>query len=152
MAAHDKKGKQKKQNVNPMRKELGESWVEAFISNNKLWGSEKLDKMILLEPRDYLDYAVVGVAEEADGTYRAVYDLNMLETVYACMYAYEEPAYRRTRFDDVVFALKDEHIEAAQEWVSYNTIRGSAHLGSESPLFIRAFEGGKVRLKGDFIG
>lgn len=152
MPKHDKKGKQTKKNINPLRKEKGPSWVEAFIDNRTMFDKDAVDKMIMLEPREWLDYAVIGVAEQSDGTLRCVYDLNVLETLYAVQYAYEEKPYKGMKYDEVVFRLSDDHVVAADEWVSYNTIRGCHHLGDEAPLFIRALPRGALRLESHFEG
>ena len=156
MPKHDKKGKHTNKNVNPLRKEKGLSWVEAFIDNRTMFDKEAVDKMIMLEPREWLDYAVVGVTEDndADGkeVLRCVYDLNIVETLYAVQYAYEEKPYKGMKYDEVVFRLSDDHVIAADEWVSYNTIRGTKCIGLGAPLFIRAMPRGALRLESHFEG
>lgn len=152
MPKHDKKGKHTKKNTNPLRKEKGPSWVEAFIENRTMFDKEAVDKLIMLEPRDWLDYAVIGVSEATDGTLRCVYDLNVLETLYAVQYAYEEKPYKGMKYDEVVFRLSDDHVVMADEWVSYNTIRGCQHMGDDAPLFIRALPRTALRLESHFEG
>lgn len=139
MATHKPKGKKTTSATNPIRSKLGESGVEAFINKAKMHDDVEVSKMLMLEPREWLDYGCVGVAEESNGTYRAVYDLNILEHLFALSYAYDEFKYKT--LDKLVVALSPEHIEMADEWVSYNTIRGSAYMGPTAPLFVRSHAG-----------
>lgn len=139
MATHKPKGKKNKDATNPARKQLGESGVEAFISKTKMYDNDEVSKMLMLEPREWLDYACVGVAEEANGTYRAVYDLNILEYVYALSFAYDEFKYKS--FDKLIVTMSPEHVDMAEEWVSYNTVRGAGYMGPTAPLFVRSHAG-----------
>lgn len=139
MASHKPKGKKTIDATNPMRSKLGLSGVEAFINKAKMHDSDEVCKMVMLEPREWLDYGCIGVAEENSGTYRAVYDLNILEHLFALSYAYEEYTYKKKlTLDKLLIMLSAEHMDMADEWVSYNTVRGSAYMGPSAPMFVRS--------------
>lgn len=139
MATHKPKGKKTTSATNPIRTKLGVSGVEAFITKAKMHDDVEVSKMLMLEPREWLDYGCVGVAEEGNGTYRAVYDLNILEHLFALSYAYDEFGYKKKlTLDKLIIMLSPEHVDMADEWVSYNTVRGSAYMGPTAPLFVRS--------------
>lgn len=139
--------KKARSKTNPLRKKYGESGVEGFIMHMESIGYE-IGNMVLLEPREWLDYACVGVAEDhyADdkswprnmSTHRAVYDLNLLEHAYALSYAYEEFGYES--IDKLITHATPEQFDMAQEWVSYNTLRAMPHMGQSAPLFVRSHD------------
>lgn len=136
MATHKRKGNKTTKATNPIRAKLGISGVEAFINKTNMYDPQAVGKMVMLEPREWLDYACIGVAEEASGARRAVYDLNMIEHLYALQYAYDEFKYKT--LDKLVVAATPEHFEMADEYVSYNTIRGAAYMGEHAPMFVRS--------------
>ncbi len=139
MATHKRKGNKATKATNPIRAKLGVSGVEAFINKTNMYDPQAIGKMVMLEPRDWLDYACIGVAEEASGAHRAVYDLNMIEHLYALQYAYDEFGYKKKlTLDKLIIMLSPEHVDMADEWVSYNTVRGSAYMGPTAPLFVRS--------------
>lgn len=124
-------------NKHPLARKHGDSGLESFISHMKVL-NEDVGNMVLLEPREWLDYACVGVTEDNGVkkiSYRAIYDLNLLEHAYALMYAYEEFGYES--IDKLITHATPEQFDMAQEWVSYNTLRGSQYMGLDAPLFIR---------------
>lgn len=125
----------------PLQKKLGASGLEGFIKHMKSIQCD-VSNMVLLEPREWLDYACVGVAEDNGdkgvSMHRAIYDLNMLEHAYALMYAYEEFGY--TSIDKLITHATPEQFDMAQEWVSYNTLRAMPHMGQSAPLFIRSHD------------
>jgi len=132
------KTKSKAKQANPLKRKHGESGVEAFIDHNKNINKEQVNSLMMLEPREWCDYACVGVAEDNMGSLRCVYDLNILEHAYALMYAYEEFGY--DSIDKLVTQATPEQFDMAQEWVSYNTLRASPHMGPNSPLFVRSHD------------
>lgn len=114
------------------------------MDNMKNIGGD-MGNMVVLEPREWLDYACVGVAEDYSvknsspcSVYRAIYDLNLLEHAYALMYAYEEFGY--TSIDKLITFATPEQFDMAQEWVSYNTLRAMPHMGQSAPLFVRSHD------------
>jgi hypothetical protein len=80
---------------------------------------EGLHGCILLEPRDQLDYAIVG------------WDMDNNHVIYS----YEKlvAAYYQA-FDD---ADEDDRLQEAFEWVDYNIVRGVAYMGERRPVIIR---------------
>lgn len=116
----------------------GESGVRSYIEHNIDFVPE-LGNMVLLEPRGWLDYACVGVTSTPD-TVHAVYDLNILECIYAIMYAYEEFDYKGPgiKWYRIYKSITGKHVDDAREWVSYNTVRGAEYAGPNRPLFIRS--------------
>jgi len=122
-------------NINPLRKKLGLSGIESFISEYQIDSRcEQMDKMILLEPRDWLDYACVG-ASDYQGHYRAVYDLNLIEHLYALQFAYSE--YNCKNIPELIKRGVDCW-ESAIEWVDYNTNVDGAYPRDNAPVFIRS--------------
>ena len=87
------------------------TWVEHTIDN-----CEDVHGAIMLEPREELDEAIVGVTE---GYQRFVYSYEKLVAAHAAMMSDE-----------------DEPELAAQEWVDYNTVRGVVYMGDRAPLRI----------------
>lgn len=88
-----------------------ETWVEHTIEN-----CEDVHGAIMLEPREELDDAIVGVTQDYQ---RFVYSYQKLVAAHAQMMSDE-----------------DEPELAAQEWVDYNTVRGVAYMGDRAPLII----------------
>jgi hypothetical protein len=136
-----KQHRKARSSAEPLLKKYGPSGLSGFIKHMK--GIEcDLGNMLMLEPHQWLDYACVGVAEDygmgASSVYRCVYDLNLLEHAYALMYAYEEFGY--TSIDKLVINATPEQFDMAQEWVSYNTLRATPHMGQSAPLFIRSHD------------
>ena len=127
-----------KKQANPLKRKYGESGVEAFIAHQKRISEEQVNSLMMLEPREWCDYACVGVAEDNMGSLRCVYDLNILEHAYALMYAYEEFGYES--IEKLVTHATPEQFDMAQEWVSYNTLRACPHMGPNSPLFVRSHD------------
>lgn len=132
------KAKSNKKHTNPLRLKHGISGVESFIRHHKAINDPQVNTMLMLEPRDWCDYACVGVAEDVMGSLRCVYDLNILEHAYALMYAYEEFGY--DSIEKLITCATPEQFDMAQEWVSYNTLRAAPHMGPQSPLFIRTHD------------
>ena len=138
MAKHTshKKGRANKNN-NPLRKKLGLSGIESFIREYQIDSRcEDMDKMILLEPRDWLDYACVGTTHY-QGNYRAVYDLNLLEHIYALQYAYAEYGFKSIQ---ELIEHSDDWMDSAAEWVDYNTNVDGVYPRDNAPIFIRSFD------------
>jgi len=127
-----------KKQANPLRRKHGVSGVESFIESHKRINDEQVNTMLMLEPREWCDYACVGVAEDVMGSLRCVYDLNILEHAYALSYAYSEFGYES--IDKLITHATPEQFDMAQEWVSYNTLRAVPHMGPNSPLFIRSHD------------
>jgi hypothetical protein len=142
------KGNSNKKQTNPLRRKYGASGVESFIAAHKTINDEQVNNMMMLEPRDWCDYACVGVAEETNGALRCVYDLNLLEHAYALMYAYEEFGY--DSIDKVITHATPEQFDMAQEWVSYNTLRAVPHMGPNSPMFIRTHDPRKWQIEAEW--
>lgn len=93
------------------------AWVDELIANN-----EDVHGAIMLEPREELDEAIVGVTLDSQ---RFVYSYEKLIAAYVRMFK-EQPD-----------LLDDEDAElAAQEWVDYNLVRGVAYMGDRSPVLI----------------
>ena len=119
-------------------KRLGEAGVGAYMREN-LGEDEGLGKVVLIEPRGWLDFACVGITT-LKGEHHAVYDLNLLEHIYAMMFAYERfhvsPA---TNFvGSIRKTITEDDEVTACEWVSYNTVRGAEYLKHNQPLFVRS--------------
>ena len=122
-------------NINPLRKKLGLSGIESFIRDYQIDSRcNEMDKMILLEPRDWLDYACVG-ATNYQGHYRAVYDLNLIEHLYALQFAYGQ--YKCNSIPELIERGVDCW-DAATEWVDYNTNVDGAYPRDNAPVFIRS--------------
>ena len=138
--ANTKVSKKKKAKIPySLRKEYkGLSGVGTYIENNKDFSPE-LGNMVLLEPREWLDYACVGVTHSGEQVH-AVYDLNILECIYAIMYAYDEFNYEGPgmKWYRIYKSITGQHVDDAREWVAYNTIRGAEYVEANRPLFIRS--------------
>lgn len=132
------KVKNNKKQANPLRRKYGVSGVESFIAAHKTINDEQVNNIMMLEPREWCDYACVGVAEDSTGLLRCIYDLNILEHAYALMYAYEEFGY--DSIEKLITHATPEQFDMAQEWVSYNTLRAAPHMGPNSPMFIRSHD------------
>ena len=70
------------------------------------------DDTVVLEPRGFLDNAIIG---KVNGTCKAVYDYNLLIEAF-------------------MDANEDWDIEAAEDWISYNTIRAIPYMGPNAPV------------------
>jgi len=142
-----KQNKKARTTTHPLTKKYGPSGLSGFIKHMKSIECD-VSKMVVLEPREWLDYACVGVAEDfnkedktwskSGSIYRAIYDLNLLEHAYAFMYAYEKFGY--ASIDKLITHATPEQFDMAQEWVSYNTLRAMPHMGQSAPLFIRSHD------------
>lgn len=128
-----------------MKQVLGESVVSAFIADRKLEADEEIGKLILIEPREWLDYAVTSVTHDGENGYRAIYDLDLLESLHAMMWTYQEKNYKFTGIKNLYLDCSYMRSEA-DEWVSYNTLRGAEYEGPSRPLFVRT--GIKNRFQG----
>lgn len=87
------------------------AWVDELIANN-----EDVHGAIMLEPREELDEAIVGVTLDQQ---RFVYSYERLIAAYARMFSDDEDAEL-----------------AAQEWVDYNVVRGVGYMGDRAPLIV----------------
>lgn len=101
--------------------------------------SEGVGKMILLEPREWLDYACIGVSMD-NGNYRAVYDLNIIEYVYACHFAYYKYGYKNLEqmFDELSNKQWNKMLDESCEFVDYNIGNYIQYKASNSPIYIRS--------------
>ena len=120
----------------PMKRWVGESVVETFIADRKLEGDDEIGKLILIEPRAWMDHAVTCVTHDGENGYRAVYDMTKLETLYCMMWQYEEKGYKTNTMTKLYVDSKYRQ-DDAEEWVSYNTVRGADYMGPSKPLFTR---------------
>ena len=127
----------------------GESGVSSFIKGN-LDNDPTLGNLVMLEPREWLDYACVGVTHLRDEVH-AIYDLNILENIYAMMYAYEEFHYKTPgiHWYRIYKSITEQHVDDAREWVAYNTLRGADYLKENRPLFTRSH--GENDLQNDWV-
>ena len=130
--------KQKPKAYSLSREFKGKSGVGSYIAEHN-GDDRELDNMVLLEPREWLDYACVGVTHLKDEVH-AIYDLNILENIYAMMYAYEDFDYTGpgVHWYRIYKSITGEHVDMAQEWVAYNTLRGAEYLTANRPLFTRS--------------
>lgn len=126
----------KKKKINPLQVEAGESGVGSLMKNF-LDDDERLGKVILIEPREWLDYACVGVMEDLNNdTMRAVYDLNLLTHALSLELTYSihpEDSIKKlhTRMEQL------DTYEQAIEWVNHNTLRAIPYMGPNAPMITR---------------
>lgn len=94
-------------------------------------------KPVVLEPRAWLDHAIVDVVMDCmDGSARVVYDRTLLVRWTAMQMLYDKNKY--TDFNSLTVDVLDErnweNWEQAEEHVDYNTIRAMAYMGPNRPL------------------
>ena len=101
--------------------------------------SDLIDKLIMLEPRGWLDHAVKCVVHDGGNGYRCVYDADKLIELHTMWFAYGESGYKYSPDDtyEAMLAKSSDSEADAVEWVHYNTLRGSDYLGANRPLFTR---------------
>jgi hypothetical protein len=133
----------KKANLKPhqdwsLKTQYGRSGLAEYIDEHGADIEAEGKHLIRLEPAEWLDYACVGVTYDGDN-YHAIYDLNILERVIALMFAYSDDDYKGGYDSPTVYSLNtDNHLQDAQEWVDYNTLRACEHLTEGKPLFVRS--------------
>ena len=121
-----------------LKSQYGRSGLDEYIKEHADDLAEEGKTLVRLEPAEWLDYACVGVTYDGD-QYHAVYDLNILERVNALMFAYSDNDYRSGYSKPSVYSFNtDNHLQDAQEWVAYNTLRACEYLKEGKPLFIRS--------------
>ena len=76
------------------------------------------ERALLLEPRERLDKALVGVATNEKGGKVAVYDYDLLVIAFS---------------EDMDGDTPEEREAAAAEWVAYNTFRSLPYAGEWAP-------------------
>jgi hypothetical protein len=89
-----------------------QTFIDVMIAEN-----EDLHGAIMLEPREELDHAVIGVS------------MDMQNVIYS--YEGLVECYER------MFGDADDALESAIEWVDYNVVRGVGHMGERRPIIIR---------------
>lgn len=117
------KGKNKKKNNGAVRLGTGPAEPEKRLDGRRTFIDEMIDEhedlhgAIMLEPREELDHAVIGVSMDMQNV---IYSYEGLIECYQKM------------FDDA-----DDSLETAIEWVDYNVVRGVDYMGDRRPIIIR---------------
>ena len=88
------------------------SIVVELLKYDKPLNEELDDDTVVLEPRDFLNAAIIG---KINGTCKAVYDYNLL-------------------IDAFIHANEGWDAEDAEDWISYNTIRAIPFMGTSAPV------------------
>ena len=85
-----------------------------LLDNEKPLVDQLDDETIVLEPREFLNNAIIGTV---NGLSKAVYDYDLLVEAF-------------------LEANKDWDVEDADDWISYNTIRAIPYMGESSPVIM----------------
>ena len=117
------KGKRKSKSNATVRLGTGPCGPEDRADGRRLWVDEYIDAnedvhgAIMLEPREQLDNAIMGVSMDNQSF---IYSYELLVEEYAKMFKDDE----------------DPELTAT-EWVDYNVVRGCDYMGERRPIIVR---------------
>jgi hypothetical protein len=126
---------------NKRRKQRGSTPPEAWQTRMVEMAVEGYDddtvKPVVLEPREWLDHAIVDVVMDTlDCGLHVVYDRGLLIRWTAIKMLYEKGTYKYVE-EAELHVSHESHVgvmEEAAEYVDYNSIRAMAYMGKNRPF------------------